>query len=333
MNCPRCSFRLTRHAKVCARCGEQAPGPLGLVYDTRPPAEGPRSPVQQELNLDRRGRSVRPVGASQLRARNPMWVRGRELSERRPGPSQPPAAASSGTSAGAAVASAPPATAVYPFPSAVAQAKTEPDWRPTPMNSEPALRVSRVSFASLPVAAVIDASNVAPLRLRAGAALIDAGVVGLALGAAALAGAVAFGVGRLEPFVARGFDYVLDDLVVGRHLWLLLAGLGFCLAFAYATLAHALLGGTFGKRLFGLSVVDEDGERISLGVSAVRTLASFAGFACTGLGHAFAVFDPRHLALHDRLVGTTVVVDELPSDEAPAAPAEGDGPALDSTPP
>ena len=79
-------------------------------------------------------------------------------------------------------------------------------------------------------------------------------------------------------------------------------------AFAYQTLAHALLGATVGKRLLGLQVVGLDGQRPGPGRSALRALLAVAGVAFLGVGPLLALFTLSGRGLHDLLAGTTVVV-------------------------
>jgi uncharacterized RDD family membrane protein YckC len=219
---------------------------------------------------------------------------------------------------------------VQPLPSTVHRAKTEPAW-----HREPQFQVSRISVAELPFERPSSVWESAPLASRLGAATIDAAVVLAALGVALALGLVAYGPSRVAPFWDRGFDYVVDGLFVRQRLGLFVVGLGTCLAFAYSTLAHAILGATFGKRAFGLRVVDVEGERPGLGVSCARAVAGFASLGLACVGYAFALFDGRRLTLHDRLVGTRVVrdpvEDELRESDLPEAGAD-DAPGAGSEP-
>lgn len=66
-------------------------------------------------------------------------------------------------------------------------------------------------------------------------------------------------------------------------------------------------GGTPGKRLFGLIVVNASGEPIRYAHAAGRLVAEAIGIACLGLGYFLALGDPRRLTLHDRICQTRVV--------------------------
>ncbi len=64
--------------------------------------------------------------------------------------------------------------------------------------------------------------------------------------------------------------------------------------------------GTIGKRLVGIRVVDEFGERITLTTSIIRNLAKILSFAALGLGCLAAIWAPAGQGWHDRLARTFV---------------------------
>jgi len=79
------------------------------------------------------------------------------------------------------------------------------------------------------------------------------------------------------------------------------------LGFSYATLAHALMGATAGKRLLGLRVVGPDGRAPSIGRSGVRAAVAVVGAGALGLPILAALFTRRGRALHDVAARTAVV--------------------------
>jgi uncharacterized RDD family membrane protein YckC len=133
--------------------------------------------------------------------------------------------------------------------------------------------------------------------------------VGLALFTGLLfrAGAAITGLspGRASP--ESGIDWIVD--VATRHgaVLVLLAAFLSLSAFVYATLSHALMGATLGKRAVGLRVVTRLGVRPSLARSAVRSLLAVVSLGLLGLGALAAFFTRSHRSLHDLLSGTYVV--------------------------
>jgi len=65
--------------------------------------------------------------------------------------------------------------------------------------------------------------------------------------------------------------------------------------------------GTLGKRLLGLCVVSESGERLTFGRASVRHCTKFLSAFGLMLGFLMAVFDQRKQTLHD-LVAETLVL-------------------------
>ncbi len=183
-------------------------------------------------------------------------------------------------------------------------AKTQPGWHQPPVDVE-----DLESTIDRPANDDDGGFAPAPLSARLGASLIDAGVVVTVLLVAVLAGAFTYGASELGPLVDRGPDHIVDGLLVRHRLGLVIVLLGGCIGFVYATLSHALVGATIGKRLFGLCLVDTEGDRPNVRDAAARSVALILGMLPAGLGAAFALFDRRHLTLHDRLVGTRVVLD------------------------
>ena len=68
-------------------------------------------------------------------------------------------------------------------------------------------------------------------------------------------------------------------------------------------------GQTVGKRLMGIRVVRLDGEPITWWIAFERVGGYAAGFATGLLGFAQVYWDANRQAIHDRIVGTVVVLD------------------------
>lgn len=312
MVCPRCSLNNPRGSLVCARCGERAPRPTGLGFETSsPPDDGPRRDVRRELQIDRRGRGLRTVGAlltgGPVRVRPPTWVRSARDRRLDPHPDLPPPPPRSRSSAQPAPSAQPTYVSQPAVRPGLHEAQTDPLWVVRPQS-----RI--VNASAVPEPAVEpepeelqEGVRRASLSRRLGAWVIDSGVVLGAVVISALLGLALYGPSAAWPHLSRGFDYAVDALIVGRGLGLAFVALWLVVSFAYRTLAHALCGQTLGKCLFGLRVVDLDGERPSFGDSAWRAVGGKLSFALGGVGLALAVFDRERLTLHDRLVGTRVV--------------------------
>jgi len=92
---------------------------------------------------------------------------------------------------------------------------------------------------------------------------------------------------------------VVDDL-----------GFGFGWATVYMTILLSWWKGqTVGKRLMGIRVLRLDGEPITWWTAFERAGGYAAGFATGLLGFAQVIWDANRQAIHDRIVGTVVVLD------------------------
>jgi uncharacterized RDD family membrane protein YckC len=87
-------------------------------------------------------------------------------------------------------------------------------------------------------------------------------------------------------------------------------GFGFGWASLYLTVILSWWKGqTVGKRILGLRVLRLDGEPITWWVAFERAGGYAAGFATGLLGFAQVYWDANRQAIHDRIVGTVVVLD------------------------
>jgi uncharacterized RDD family membrane protein YckC len=83
------------------------------------------------------------------------------------------------------------------------------------------------------------------------------------------------------------------------------------IGFLYYWLLQAFWNGqTLGKKLFGMRVVQETGQRITVGQTAIRQLVMLvlSWLCCLWIiDLGFILFDPRKQALHDKAAKTVVV--------------------------
>lgn len=116
----------------------------------------------------------------------------------------------------------------------------------------------------------------------------------------------------------RGFDDVFhryfdpalrDSLPAGvfEETLVKIAGLSLMSFLVYCVLFEpAPWSGTLGKRLVGIRVVDEYGERLTLTASIVRNLVKLVSVAAAGVGVMAMFWRPGRQAWHDRLARSFV---------------------------
>lgn len=156
----------------------------------------------------------------------------------------------------------------------------------------------------------------APITRRAGARLIDAGLLGVVGFALILPFMIAaYGLDRPGASVKDTSGVWSGASVFG---WILVLGI---VPFAYEAVQLALWGQTLGKRVLGLRVLDETGAPLTPGRAVGRAAVNNLGylFGCgigTLMAYLWAIWDrPLHQALHDRLAATVVVDDREYVDE------------------
>jgi uncharacterized RDD family membrane protein YckC len=105
-------------------------------------------------------------------------------------------------------------------------------------------------------------------------------------------------------YAERGPGYANAGINVGDHAFLLLIALGV----GYYTVCEAATGATLGKRMVGIRVVDEDGDRVTLGAAVIRNLLRLVDALFFYLvGFLFAITSGRGQRLGDRAAHTIVV--------------------------
>ena len=111
---------------------------------------------------------------------------------------------------------------------------------------------------------------------------------------------------RLEEATGGGLFGTLRDFVDEL-------GFGFGWASLYMTVMLSWWKGqTLGKKLLGIRVLRLDGGPITWWVAFERAGGYAAGFATGLLGFAQIFWDANRQAIHDRIVGTVVVLDGVP---------------------
>jgi uncharacterized RDD family membrane protein YckC len=138
----------------------------------------------------------------------------------------------------------------------------------------------------------------AGLALRFVAVLLDAVIVFFPL--SLLVGLLTGG-----GYAERGPGYANAGINVGGgKVFLLLLTLGV----AYYIVCEAATGATLGKRMVGIRVVDEDGDRVTLGAAVIRNLLRLVDALFFYLvGFLFALTSSRGQRLGDRAAHTIVV--------------------------
>jgi uncharacterized RDD family membrane protein YckC len=106
-------------------------------------------------------------------------------------------------------------------------------------------------------------------------------------------------------FTLRLCGLTFDDWhalpILPMLVFFLLADGGYLVAFTTAG------GQTIGKMAFGLKVVRDGDEGVSMGVAARRALGAIASTLCLGAGLIPALVHDDRRAVHDRLAGTHVI--------------------------
>ncbi len=138
--------------------------------------------------------------------------------------------------------------------------------------------------------------------------------------------------GRYAGPVSRIGALGLDVFVISSTFTLLLAGIGYLIdllfsastepngtwvpplllllyGFMYFWLSQALTGRTISQALVGIKVIHGDGQPLSPGAAAIRTIVLPFSFVLFGVGALMALVDRRRRALHDIAARSAVVYD------------------------
>jgi len=84
--------------------------------------------------------------------------------------------------------------------------------------------------------------------------------------------------------------------------------LSFLIYVFYCSVAEcSLMQGTFGKRLLGLRVTNDQGQRLTIARSFGRNFGKIISYIPLGLGFLWAIWSKRRRAWHDMLAKTLVV--------------------------
>jgi uncharacterized RDD family membrane protein YckC len=148
-----------------------------------------------------------------------------------------------------------------------------------------------------PLVLVADLPHHAGLARRVAAA-------GLDLFLAGLAAVVASSIAVQAAIIVQG-RHTADPRAVA---WIA----GIAVLTAYQPLSWARYGATPGMQLFGIRVTRPDGSRLGPARAIGREVAMVASALPLGLGFAWAVWDARGQAWHDRIAGTVVIAAAAP---------------------
>lgn len=87
-----------------------------------------------------------------------------------------------------------------------------------------------------------------------------------------------------------------------------LRAISFMIWIIYCTVMEASrYGGTFGKQLMDIKVIDEYGQRLTFKKSAVRNLSKILSQFVLSLGFIWILFDKERQGWHDKIAKTYVV--------------------------
>ncbi len=66
-------------------------------------------------------------------------------------------------------------------------------------------------------------------------------------------------------------------------------------------------GGTPGKLILGLKIVNSEGKYIGIPTAALRYIGKVLSSMIIGIGHLFIVWEPKKQALHDKVANSYVI--------------------------
>ncbi|MDO8657227.1 MAG: RDD family protein [Candidatus Levybacteria bacterium] len=122
---------------------------------------------------------------------------------------------------------------------------------------------------------------------------------------------------KYSGFFRRLFAFILDGIITNIPFILIFGfkesytstELGiFVVAWtAYTVWMVGMYGATIGKKLMGIKILKENGEKVNYSDALVREIASYLSIAIVGLGYLFIIWDKKKQGWHDKIAKTVVV--------------------------
>ena len=104
-------------------------------------------------------------------------------------------------------------------------------------------------------------------------------------------------------------EFLLSGGLVSTLLVFLLASFNILLLSSYFVFSWNWIGATLGDLVFGLRVVNKEGERVSFWRSILRLIGGYISAVLFFLGFIWALFDGRRQGWHDKIGATFVLYD------------------------
>lgn len=182
------------------------------------------------------------------------------------------------------------------------QEQTKPQAQPT----QPA--------SSAPQSVQVPASQVrgeyAGFWIRLLAVLIDGFILGVVSTVLNLVFAPIFGLSAMSVFSDPNPDPAQVEAAAAGFfgaaliLWLIQMAINL----GYYVILTSKYGATLGKKAFGLRVIDDSGNNLSIGKAIMReVIGKWVSGLILGIGYLMVAFDEKKQGLHDKLAGTFVV--------------------------
>lgn len=159
-------------------------------------------------------------------------------------------------------------------------------------------------------------STVAPTSVQSQQTAVQATYAGfwIRVVAAIIDGIIIGVIGGVVQIIIGGFGAAISSTGTVENSGVLagLFSLGFFLSLgvqiAYYVGMTGAKGATLGKMIFGLKVVDTNGQKIDYGKAALREIiGKWVSGLVFGLGYLWVAFDPKKQGWHDKIAGTLVV--------------------------
>ncbi len=108
-------------------------------------------------------------------------------------------------------------------------------------------------------------------------------------------------------FISSVLSYSLLSSIVGYRISFLFSPFWFPAYWLYYWLFTGLKGQTPGKMVVGIKVVNAQGDRVGLGVAALREFVRFISAYVLCLGFLWIIWDKQKQGWHDKIASTYVV--------------------------